>query len=84
LPTPRLGVITARVMARYELRLYLRNACGPALLGDVASFDAPDEGAAMSEAYRRVRGLPRNCVGALFDGAGVQIWAGDAPDPAVR
>jgi len=71
-------------MAQYELRLYMRNACGPALLGDVAVFDAPDEGAAMSEAHRRVRELPRNCVGALFDCAGVQIWAEDAPGPAVR
>nr|UXE45268.1 hypothetical protein Hi04_10k_c4586_00026 [uncultured bacterium] len=62
----------------------MRNACGPALLGDVAVFDAPDEGAAMSEAHRRVRELPRNCVGALFDCAGVQIWAEDAPGSAIR
>ena len=66
-------------MAQYELRLFMRNACGPALLGDVAVFEAPDEDAAMSEAHRRVRELPKNCFGALFDAAGGQIWADDAP-----
>ena len=71
-------------MARYELKLYMRNACGPALLGDVAVFEAPDEGAAMSEASRRVRQLPRHCFGALYDTADVQIWSDDSPGPVAR
>lgn len=71
-------------MAQYELRLYMRNACGPALLGDVAVFEAADERAAISEADRRVRRLPRNCAGALFDGGGMQIWADDSPGAAAR
>ena len=71
-------------MARYELRLYMRNACGPALLGEVAGFEAPDERAAMSEADRRVGELPKQCFGALFDPAGVEIWSGDAPTARVR
>ncbi len=66
-------------MALYELRLYMRNACGPALLGDVAVIDAADEAAAVAEAQRRVAQLPRHCVGALFDAAGVQCWTQDAP-----
>jgi hypothetical protein len=66
-------------MAQYELKMYMRNACGPALLGDVAVFEAPDQGAAMSEACRRVRQLPRHCFGALYDPAGVQVWADDSP-----
>jgi hypothetical protein len=66
-------------MARYELRLYMKNACGPALLGDVSDIDAPDERAAMTEAGRRISDLPKNCFGALFDPAGVQIWSEDAP-----
>jgi hypothetical protein len=66
-------------MARYELRLYMRNACGPALLGDVAVLEAPDEDAAMAQARRRVRELPRHCFGALFDPTGVQIWSDDGP-----
>jgi hypothetical protein len=69
-------------MARYELRLYMRNACGPPLLGDAAVIEAADERAAMSEADRRVRALPKHCFGALFDAAGVQIWSDDAPSPA--
>jgi hypothetical protein len=71
-------------MARYELRLYMRNACGPPLLGDVAVIEAADEGAAASEAASRVRQLPKRCFGALFDPMGVQIWADDAPDAGVR
>jgi len=67
-------------MAQYELRLYLRNACGPALLGEVAAIEASDPGAAMAQAARRVGQLPRHCAGALFDAAGVQIWTDDAPD----
>ena len=59
----------------------MRNACGPALLGDVAIFDAADEGAALAEARRRVRALPRHCVGALYDPAGVQVWSDDSPGP---
>ncbi len=71
-------------MAQYELRLYMRNGCGAALLGDVAVFEAPGEELARSEAHRRVRELPRHCFGALYDSAGVQIWAEDPPGPAVR
>jgi len=71
-------------MARYELRLYMRNACGPALLGDVSVIEAVDERAAMSEASRRVHALPRHCAGALFDADGVQIWADDSPGPQAR
>ena len=71
-------------MARYELRLYMKNACGPPLLGDVAVFEAPDARAAMSEADRRVRELPRHCAGVLHDPAGVQIWSDDAPGPPGR
>lgn len=66
-------------MARYEFRLYMKNGCGQALLGDVSAIDAPDESAAMSEARRRVRELPKHCVGALYDAAGAEIWTGDAP-----
>lgn len=69
-------------MARYELRLYMRNACGPALLGDVAFVEAPDDRAAKTEADRQVRTLPKQCFGALFDAAGLQIWSEDAPAPA--
>ena len=68
-------------MAKYELRTYMRNACGPALLGDVAVFEASDEDAAVSEAHRRVGQLPRRCIGALYDPAGVQIWTDDSPGP---
>jgi len=71
-------------MARYELRLYMRNACGPALLGEVTCVEAPDARAAISEADRRVRGLPKQCFGALFDPAGVQIWSEDAPTAGAR
>ena len=71
-------------MAQYELKMYMRNACGPALLGEVAGVEAPDEGGAMSEATRRVRGLSRHCFGVLHDPSGVEIWAEDAPDPKVR
>jgi hypothetical protein len=66
-------------MPAYELRLFMRNACGPALLGEVAVLEACDETAAMAEARRRVQQLPRNCGGALIDPAGVQIWTDDAP-----
>lgn len=68
-------------MAQYELRLFMRNACGPALLGDVAMFEATDDREAMSEAGRRVRELPRHFVGVLFDAAGAQIWTEDSPTP---
>ena len=70
-------------MAQYELRLYMRNACAPALLGDVAFFEAPDEEAAMAEARRRVRQLPRRCFGALYDAAGDQVWADGSPGPSL-
>jgi hypothetical protein len=66
-------------MARYEFRLYMRNGCGQALLGDVAAIEASDATAALSEARRRVRELPKHCVGALYDAAGAEIWTGDAP-----
>jgi len=69
-------------MAEYELRLFMRNACGPALLGDVAVFDAAGEAEAVSEAWRRLRQLPRNCSGVLYDSAGVQLWTDDSPGPA--
>ena len=66
-------------MARYELRLYMKNGCGQALLGDVAAIDAPDETAALTEARRRVHELPKHCLGALYDAAGAEIWTGEAP-----
>ena len=66
-------------MARYEFRLYMKNGCGQALLGDVSAIDAPDETAALSEARRRVQDLPKHCAGALYDAAGAEIWTGDAP-----
>jgi len=66
-------------MARYEFRLYMKNGCGQALLGDVSAIEAADETAALSEARRRVRELPKHCVGALYDAAGAEIWTGDAP-----
>jgi hypothetical protein len=69
-------------MARYELKLFMKNACGPPLLGDVSMLEAPDAQAAMAEASRRVAKLPRNCLGALFDPAGAQIWSDDAPAQA--
>lgn len=62
-------------MAAYELRLYMRNACGPALLGDVVGIEAEDAPAAMAEAEQRVKALPKNCFGALFDEAGGQVWS---------
>jgi hypothetical protein len=66
-------------MARYEFRLYMKNGCGQALLGDVSAIEAADETAALSEARRRTRELPKHCVGALYDAAGAEIWTGDAP-----
>ena len=71
-------------MAEYELRLYMRNACGPALLGEVAAIEASDAREAMSEADRRVRRLPRHCFGVLNDPDGVEIWSQDAPARAER
>ena len=69
-------------MAKYELRLFMGNGCGSALLGEVAAIEAADAAAAVSEAGRRVSQLPRHCSGALYDAAGAQIWTEDAPDPA--
>ncbi|HZZ87335.1 MAG TPA: hypothetical protein VFE13_03280 [Caulobacteraceae bacterium] len=66
-------------MAQFELRLYMRNACGPPLFGDSKGFEAADATAAISEADRRVRELPRNCFGVLLDPSGAQIWSEDAP-----
>ena len=66
-------------MARYEFRLYMKNGCGQALLGDVSAIEAADETAALSEARRRVGELPKHCAGALYDAAGAEIWTGDAP-----
>ena len=74
------GCGSALLVAKYELRLFLGNGCGSALLGEVAVIEAADAAAAMSEAGRRVRELPRRCSGALYDPAGAQIWAEDAPD----
>jgi hypothetical protein len=71
-------------MAGYELRLYMSNGCGQALLGDVAAIEAQDEGAAKSEARRRVRQLPRHCFGVLYDPAGAEIWSDDSPGPEAR
>ena len=82
MPAAASGVISKADMAQYELRLYLRNGCGAALLGDVSTIDAPGEAAAIAEARGRVRQLPRHCAGALFDAAGVQLWADDAPNKA--
>ena len=58
--------------------MYMRNACGPAILGDVAAFEALDRRAAMTEADRRVRQLTRHCFGVLYDAAGAEIWTGDS------
>ena len=69
-------------MARYELRLYMRNGCGEALLGDVAVLEAPDETAARAEALGRVRKLSKHCFGVLFDAAGAQVWEADAQPPS--
>jgi hypothetical protein len=66
-------------MARFELRLYMTNGCGQALLGDVTAFEADGEDAARAEARQRVRQLPKNCFGALYDAAGAQIWEQAAP-----
>lgn len=66
-------------MAQYELRLFMGNGCGSALLGEVAVIEAADASAAVSEADRRVRQLPRRCSGALFDPSGAQIWAEESP-----
>jgi hypothetical protein len=66
-------------MTGYELRLYMRNGCGEALLGDVAVIEAQDEAAARSEAHRRVSRLPRHCFGVLYDAAGAEIWSDDSP-----
>jgi hypothetical protein len=66
-------------MARYELKLFMTNGCGAAILGDVAVLEAADQAAAVSEASARVRQLPRHCFGALFDPTGAEIWSGDAP-----
>ena len=71
-------------MATYELRLFMGNGCGSALLGEVAAIEAADAAAAMSEAGRRVRELPRHCSGVLLDPAGAQIWAEAAPDARAR
>jgi hypothetical protein len=68
-------------MARYELRLFMSNGCGSALLGEVALIEALDGDTAMSEARRRVRQLPTRCFGALYDAAGVEIWTDESPGP---
>ena len=64
-------------MARYEFRLFMKNGCGQALPGDVTVIEAADESAALSEARLRVRELPKQCFGALFDPAGAEIWSGE-------
>lgn len=70
-----------RTMARYELKLFMSNGCGSALLGEVAVIEAPDGDAATSEARRRVRQLPKRCFGSLYDEAGVEIWTDESPGP---
>ena len=80
-PTHRRHVLP---MIRYELRLYMHNACGPAILGEVAALEAADQDAAVSEARGRVSGLPKRCFGVLFDPAGAEIWSAEAPSSPVR
>jgi hypothetical protein len=69
-------------MSRYELRLYMGNGCGQALLGEVATIEAPDASTATAQARERVRALPKHCFGTLHDPAGVEIWSGEAPSAA--
>jgi hypothetical protein len=69
-------------MAQFELRLFMSNGCGSPLLGDVAVIEAADGDAAMSEARRRVRQLPKRCFGSLYDAAGAEIWTDESPGPA--
>jgi hypothetical protein len=66
-------------MARYELRLFMSNGCGAALLGEVAVIEAQD--AALSEARRRVLQLPKRCFGTLYDPAGAELWTDETPGP---
>jgi hypothetical protein len=68
-------------MARYELRLFMSNGCGSALLGEVAVFEAENGDAAMSEARRRVRQLPKRCFGTLYDPAGAELWTDESAGP---
>ena len=71
-------------MARYELKLFMTNGCGAAILGEVAALEAADTGTAVSEASRRVSELPRHCFGALHAPAGAEIWTGEAPRAPAR
>ncbi len=66
-------------MAQYELRLFMSNGCGSALLGEVAVIDVQDGETAMSEARRRVRQLPKRCFGSLYDSVGAEIWSEESP-----
>jgi len=68
-------------MAQYELRLFMSNGCGSALLGEVAVIEAQDGNAAMIEARRRVLALPRRCFGSLYDAIGAEIWTEESPGP---
>jgi hypothetical protein len=68
-------------MAQYELRLFMSNGCGAALLGEVAVIEALDGEAALSEARRRVRQLPKRCFGSLYDPVGAEIWTEESPGP---
>jgi hypothetical protein len=71
-------------MAQYELRLFMSNGCGSALLGEVAVIEARDGDAAMSQARQRVRALPKRCFGSLYDQAGAEIWTEESPGPPAR
>ena len=71
-------------MARYELKLFMTNGCGAAILGEVAALEAADRAGAVSEASARVGQLPRHCFGALFDPEGAEIWSGEAPHAPAR
>ena len=68
-------------MAQYELRLFMSNGCGSALLGEVAVIEALDGDAATAEARRRVRQLPKRCFGTLYDAAGAELWSDESPGP---
>lgn len=68
-------------MPWYEFRTYRRSAGGPSTgrLDQSAAFEAADDSAAKSEAYRKIRMLPSTDFAQLLDATGVQIWTGEAP-----
>ena len=71
------------LMPWYDYKAFQRHQTGragrerPEL---TATFEAADETAAKSEAYRRTRLLPPNHFAALRDEAGTQIWEDDSPN----